>query len=122
MIFTLYLGGYLKPHSVHRISEFREYVVYNGLCRQNNSDVYRTNINLLVQSLGVSSSGNAVKQKLKAINKNLDALRALYMHDVDALKNTLRNEAPPPNGLTGDPDIDSMINLFKLLESKGIIK
>ena len=123
MIFTLFLGGYLLPKSQYRISEQREYLIYQALCRNHSLDVIDTNISMISSTMPLVTTQNDFDAKIKAINNLLQRKQIIKAQDFFGLKalDTHKNKAIT-EGFTGDASIDKLLRLHKLLSKYDIIK
>ena len=123
MIFTLFLGGYLLPKTNFRISDQREYLIYQALCRNHSLDVVDTNISMLCNTLSMSNNQGEFDSKLKNINNLLQRKQILKAHDFFGLRDLdTQKSSAISNGLTGDISIDKLLRLHKLLSKYDIIK
>lgn len=123
MVFTLFLGGYLLPNKYHRLSEQREYIVYQALCRNHSLDVIDTNISMINSSLPLVTTQSDLDKKIKTVNDLLQRKEHIKVQDFFGLKNLDNKKSKAiAEGLTGDTSIDKLLRLHKLLSKYDIIK
>ena len=119
MIFTLYLRGLYQPRSFYRISDQRDFILFNAIKREHQSHVLERSIDLAVSVYPLAKSGDKV---LDNINNSLQDIYNLTTNNPRELeqKLTKKNKALK-NGLTGDEGVDNLIRLHKLLTKLGYI-
>lgn len=124
MIFTLFLGGYsVLPNQQYRISEQREYIIYQALCRNHSLDVLDTNINMILSSIPLIQNQSDFDSRVKAVNDLLQRKQIVKAQDFFGLRE-LDNykEKVKSEGLTGDMTVDKLLRLHKLLSEYDIIR
>lgn len=123
MIFTLFLGGYLLPKSQYRISEHREYIIYQALCRNHSLDVIDTNISMIANTLPLVRDQNDLDTKINSINNLLQRKQIIKAQDFFGLRDIDNTRSKSINeGFTGDVSIDKLLRLHKLLSEYDIIR
>lgn len=123
MIFTLFLGGYLLPKSQYRISEHREYIIYQALCRNHSLDVIDTNIAMITNTLPLVRNQSDLDTKINTINDLLKRKQIIKVQDFFGLQTIDNNRKNAVSeGLTGDTSIDKLLRLHKLLSKYDIIR
>ena len=124
MIFTLFLGGYsVLPNQQYRISEQREYIIYQALCRNHSLDVLDTNIDMILSSIPLIQNQSDFDSRVKAVNDLLQRKQIVKAQDFFGLRE-LDNykEKVKSEGLTGDMTVDKLLRLHKLLSEYDIIR
>lgn len=123
MILVLFLGGYLQPVSQYRLSQQREFVIYQALCRQQNLKAIDANIELVANSISMSYNSADIENKLNSVDSLLKRRQMIELHDIEALQNIyIKKQAAEANGLTGNAATDKLINMYKFLEKHNVIK
>jgi hypothetical protein len=122
MIFTLFLGGYLLPKSQYRISEQREYLIYQALCRNHSLDVIDTNIAMIANTIPLITNQSDFDSKIKSINNLLQRKQLTKAQDFFGLRELDNGKSKAiSEGFTGDTSIDKLLRLHKLLSKYDII-
>lgn len=123
MIFTLFLGGYLLPKSQYRISEHRDYIIYQALCRNHTLEIIDTNIAMIVSTLSMVTEQKDLDVKIKAVNDLLKRKQIIKAQDFYGLQSIDEAQKDMINkGFTGDTSIDKLLRLHKLLSKYNIIR
>lgn len=119
MIFTLYLRGLYQPRSFYRISDQRDYILFNAIKREHQSHILEKSIDLAISVYPLAKSGDKV---LDNINNSLSDIFQLNTNNPREIERKLINKNKAlKNGLTGDEGVDNLIRLHKLLTKLGYI-
>ena len=122
MILNLYLGGQLQPLVQYRHSNVREYMIYASMLRSCNIKTQETSIDILKDSLANAENQTQVDSIIASMNKSLNNIRYLKTNNSPALSRALEKETLiKQQGLTGVPELDSMIQLYKIMDESNLV-
>lgn len=123
MILALFLGGYLLPRTQYRISDQREYLLYQALCRSKSLDYIDAEMSLINSSIPLTTTQHDFDNKIDMLNDLLKKKSLVKVHDFFTYNQIEENKRKAQEqGLTGDISVDKLLRLHRFLSKYDIIK